>query len=101
MTLNPVAIATARRNLAQRIDRLITKIEQEGREPTAWEAHYTSIALDQFELDHLGDGEWTMLHAERQDIFDTPVSPHPLPADARKATAAELRARLAGLYGDA
>lgn len=41
MTLSPKAVATARRNLAQRIERGITTLEKEAREPTPWEAHYT------------------------------------------------------------
>lgn len=95
MTLSPKAVQTARRNLAQRIERVLTKIDQEGRQPTARESHYVSIALDQLEADRHHDGEWTMLRAERDDIFLTPE----LPADARMATTAELRARLAELVG--
>lgn len=90
MTQPPKAVQTARRNLSQRIARLITKLEEEAREPTPAEAHHVSIALGHLEFDRYPDGEWTMLHAER-GLGD-------LPADARKATAAELRARLAGLY---
>lgn len=99
MTLSPKAVATARRNLAQRIGRLITAMEKEAREPTPWEAHYTVIALQLLEADRYPDGEWTMLHAERPDIFDTPIHPTPLPVDAHKATTAELRARLTELNG--
>ncbi len=97
MTIDAKGLATARRNLAQRVARLLSRIEREDREATAWEAHYTSIALDQLELDHTGDGEWTMLHAEREDAFNPPASPKPLPGDARKATVTELRARLTTL----
>ena len=99
MTLSTTAVATARRNLAQRIGRLIKAMETEPREPTSWEAHYTVIALQLLEAERYADGEWIVLHAERPDIFDTPIHPTPLPVDASVATTAELRARLAGLYG--
>lgn len=99
MTLSPKAVATARRNLAQRIGRTITNLEKEAREPTPWEAHYAVIALQFLEAERYADGEWIMLHAERRDIFDTPIHPSPLPDDANVATAAELRARLASLNG--
>jgi hypothetical protein len=99
MTLSTTAVATARRNLAQRIGRVIKGMEAEGRDPTPWEAHYMVIALQLLEAERYPDGEWTMLHAERQDIVDTPVHPTPLPVDANVATTAELRARLTGLYG--
>ena len=97
--MSPKAVATARRNLAQRIGRTITNLEMDAREPTPWEAHYTVIALQLLEAERYADGEWIVLHAERPDIFDTPIHPTPLPVDASVATTAELRARLAGLYG--
>lgn len=75
-------------------------MEAEGREPTPWEAHYTVIALQLLEAERYPDGEWIALRAEREDIFNAPVSPSPLPADANTASTAELRARLKGLYGD-
>lgn len=99
MTLSTTAVATARRNLAQRIERLIKAMETAGREPTPWEAHYTVIALQHFESERYPDGEWIALHAEAEHIFNAPVNPKPLPADAHKASTSELRARLASLYG--
>ncbi|MBR2819802.1 MAG: hypothetical protein IKE60_34350 [Reyranella sp.] len=98
MTMPPEALAISRKNLCQRIERLLARIESESREPTQWEAHYTMIAMGHLELDRHYDGEWTMLHAEREDVFNTRVSPRQLPADANKATAADLRARLTSLY---
>lgn len=100
MTLSTTAAATARRNLAQRIERLIKAMETAGREPTPWEAHYTMIALQFLEAERYPDGEWIALRAEREDIFNAPVSPSPLPEDANTATTAELRARLTSLYGE-
>jgi hypothetical protein len=85
---------TARRNLAQRIGRLLEAVDKAGRQPTPWEAHYTSLALDELDARHYADGERTMMWAEGQSIFDTPVSPKPLPADKRTATLAQLRARM-------
>lgn len=98
MTLNPVALATARRNLAQRIGKLITKLEKETREPTPWEAHYAVIALQHLEFERYPDGEDEIFRADSEHIYNTPVSPKVLPPDAHKATSAELRARLAALY---
>lgn len=98
MTMDSTAIATARRNLAQRIGRLITKFEKEAREPTGWEAHYTMIALNHLEAALYPAGEDEIFRADNEAIYNTAVHPHPLPPDAYKATAAELRARLAGLF---
>ena len=58
------------------------------------------IALQLLEAERYPDGEWMALRAEREDIFNAPVSPSPLPPDANTATTAELRARLIELYGD-
>ena len=91
------AVATARRNLLQRIEKLIVLIEKDGREPTPWEAHYTSLALDDLEEQRFAQGETTMAMAAEEKIFNTPVSPRPLPADARKAKVAALRKRWASL----
>lgn len=99
MTLSATAVATARRNLAQRIGRVINKIEQEGRAPTAWEARYTAIALGHLEHERHPDGEWMALHAEREDIFNKLGATSPLSVDANVATTAELRARLMSLHG--
>lgn len=86
---------TARRNLAQRIERNIETIAKTAREPTPWEQHYLSLAIDDLAARHYAKGEDTALWAEGQAVFDHPVHPKPLPADARTATLAELRARLA------
>lgn len=98
MTLSTTAVATARRNLAQRIGRLVSTMEKEPREPTPWEAHYTVIALQLLEAERYSDGEWVALQAEREDVFNAPVSPSPLPTDANTASTSELRARLTSLY---
>lgn len=98
MTIDAKGLATARRNLAQRIERLLANLNKEAREPTPWEAHYAVIAMEHLEFERYPDGEWIALHAEREDIFNTSVSPKPLPPDAKTATAAELRARLESIY---
>lgn len=86
---------TARRNLLQRIERDIEKIAKAGREPTPWEQHYLWLAIDDLEARRYRKGEDTAMWAEEQHVFDNLVGPKPLPADARKATLGELRARLA------
>lgn len=85
---------TARRNLAQRIERIIETIAKTAREPTPWEQHYLSLAIDDLDARHYAKGEGTALWAQGQAVFDHPVHPKPLPAHARTATLAELRARL-------
>lgn len=92
MTQSPKAVQTARRNLSQRIGRLIATLEKEAREPTPREAHHASVALDHLERDRLADGEWAMVHVERELGA--------LPLNARSAKTAELRARLSSLYED-
>lgn len=86
---------TARRNLAQRIERVVEAIAKVNGEPTPWESHYLSLAIGDLAAKHYAKGEDTALWAENQAVFDHPVHPKPLPADARTATLAELRARLA------
>lgn len=98
MTIDSTAIATARRNLAQRIGKLITKLERETREPTPWEAHFGMVALQHLEFERYPVGEEEIFRAAAEHIFNTPVSPKVLPPDAHKATTAELRARLESLY---
>ena len=98
MTMDSTAIATARRNLAQRIGKLVAKLEKEAREPTLWEQHYAVIALQHLELERYRDGEDEIFRADAEHIFNTLVSPKVLPSGAHKATAAELRVRLEALY---
>lgn len=86
---------TARRNLVQRIERILETITKANREPTPWEQHYVSLAIDDLAGRHYAKGEDTAMWAEGEAIFDHPVHPKPLPPDARKATLAEMRARLA------
>lgn len=100
MTVDAKALTAAHRNLAQRIGKLILKIEKEAREPTPWEAHFASIALKHLEFSEYPPGEDAIFKADSEHIYNAPVHPIPLPADACKATAVELRERLAGLYED-
>jgi hypothetical protein len=65
MSMNPRAIATARRNLAQRIARFIDAVEKEGREPNRVEGDYALSALGHLAVDQWPDGELAMLKAER------------------------------------
>lgn len=43
MTLTPKEAQTARRNLAQRVGKLVDKIEKEAREPTELRARLASL----------------------------------------------------------
>lgn len=86
---------TARRNLVQRIERILETITKADREPTPWEQHYVTLAIDDLAARDYPKGENTAFWAESQAVFDTPVNPKPLPPDARTGTLAELQARLA------
>ena len=93
-------LATARRNLAWRIDKLIKKLEIEKKEPTAWEQHYVTPALHDLKRERYRIGEDTIHWAAAPHIFDDPRNQHPLPDDAHKATTAALRAELQRLFSN-
>lgn len=88
---------TARRNLHQRIERIVEAIGKASRDPTRWEAHYLSLAIEDLAARDYPKGEDTALWAESQAVFDGPVNPKPLPEDARAPTFSELRERLAAM----
>jgi hypothetical protein len=67
MSMNPAAIATARRNLAHRITRLLDKIEGENREPNRIEGDCVSSALTHLAVEQWPHGEQAMLRAERAE----------------------------------
>jgi hypothetical protein len=65
MTLSPAAIATARRNVVQRIDRFLDGLDRAGRPPNPGELHYLREALKKLDAGLHPDGEDAMLKAER------------------------------------
>ena len=64
MTQSPQALATARRNVVQRIARFIETLEQEPREPDPWESEHVQRALAALEELDFPRGEQAMMWAE-------------------------------------
>jgi len=65
MERSPTEITTARRNLAQRIERFIDSIEKGDREPTRLEASHLAAAIGCLRQDLCPDGETWVLYAEK------------------------------------
>ena len=64
MSLSPAALATARRNITQRIARFIEALEQAPREPDPWECEHILRALTALDELDLPRGEQAMMWAE-------------------------------------
>ena len=64
MTQTTTALATARRNVVQRITRFIEALEQAPREPDTWECEHVQRALAALEELHFPRGEQAMMWAE-------------------------------------
>lgn len=62
-------IATARRNLVQRIDNLLRRVAAGTLEPTAWQIDQVQRAIEQLEEERFAEGERTMSEAERPDLY--------------------------------
>ena len=62
MTVSPAAVATARRNVAQRIERFLNGLERAGRLPNR---HHLREAFQKLEAGQYPEGEDAMLKAER------------------------------------
>ena len=93
MSMNPRAIATARRNLAQRISRRLDVIERENRDPNAVEGAFMRSALGHLAVDLWPSGEQAMMHAERAAIA-TPQEIATAQAANEAVTIAHLRSEL-------
>ena len=63
--LSPAAMATARRNLSQRIERLLKKADA-----APWQLDQMLRAIDAMEEERFADGERTMMKAERPDLWE-------------------------------
>jgi hypothetical protein len=93
MTMSPRALATARRNLAQRIDRFIDSLEREGRDPNRLEADFALSALGHLAVDQWPMGEDAMMRAERA-ANATPAEVANARGGHKPVTAKHLRAEL-------
>jgi hypothetical protein len=61
-------IVTARRNLAQRISKLLREDGEIGL--TAWQLRQVQGAIEQLEEQRFVEGERTMSEAERRDLYE-------------------------------
>jgi len=93
MTLSPAAVATARRNVVQRIERLLNVVDRARRPPSRREIFYVRQALDLMTVGRYPDAEEAMLRAER--ALSVPADEaHGLDTNPTTTTA-QLRAQLA------
>jgi hypothetical protein len=65
MTFSPAAIATPRRNVAQRIERFLNGLERAGRPPNRRELYHLGEAFRKLEESQYPEAEDAMLKAER------------------------------------
>jgi hypothetical protein len=63
-------IVTARRNLVQRISKLLRKEGNGELNLTPWQLSEVQRAIDQLEDERFADGERTMSEAERADLYE-------------------------------
>ena len=61
-------IVTARRNLAQKISKLLREEGENGL--TAWQLRQVRGAIEQLEEERFAEGERTMSEAERADLYE-------------------------------
>jgi hypothetical protein len=61
-------IVTARRNLAQRISKLLLNGGEIGLTP--WQLRQVESAIEQLEEERFAEGERTMSEAERRDLYE-------------------------------
>ena len=62
---SPAAVAATRRNVAQRIERLLKVVERAHRPPSRREIFHIGNALDLMKVGHYPEAEEAMLKAER------------------------------------
>ena len=92
MTLNPTARATARRNVADRIDRFLNVLQQARRLPNRRELFWLRDALVNLEAGQYPAGEDAMDKAER--TLAIPEHAANDPSTNAGVTVEQLRARL-------
>src|SRR5436190_20938500 len=92
MTVSPAAVATARRNVAQRIERFLNGLERADRPPNRRELYHLWEALQKLEAGQYPEGEDAMLKAER--IAPIPEAGSPAVPESDPVSIQELRAEL-------
>ena len=80
MTMSPTAVRTARRNLVQRIDRFVRRIQTEGFQPGPDAIANFEVALEYLEQANYPDGEDAMIWGEYgfAPRFPRAVEPPPI-----------------------
>jgi hypothetical protein len=92
MTLSSAAPATARRAVAQRIERFLNGLDRAGRAPNRREVYYLREALQMLEAGLYPEGEDAMHKAER--VASIPEAAATAVATNDDATTDEMRAEL-------
>ena len=98
MTVSPAAVATARRNVAQRIERFLNGLERARRPPNRRELHHLREAFEKLEAGQYPEGEDAMLNAER--IAPIPEAGAPAVPESDAVSITELRAELGRILQD-
>lgn len=94
MSLTPTTAATARHNLARRIERLLDKIGGEAREADDWEGERLLRALGHLKAGSYSAGEQDMMWGEMDPSRRSAQMMANMSTTDEPPTAAELRARL-------
>jgi hypothetical protein len=93
MTISPAAVVTARRNVAQRIERLLNVVDRAHRPPSRREIFYVRHALELVKVGRYPDAEEALMRAERALPVPTDEA-HGLDTNPTTTTV-QLRAHLA------
>lgn len=99
MTMSPKALATARRNVAQRIQRFLDELTRDGKEPSPWQIVNTAEALHHLEHANYPAGEDAIHKAMEERIFMDPVNGRTQPTGVDPVSAAEFKDRLRKVLG--
>lgn len=94
MSLSAIALATARRNVTQRIARFIEALEQAPREPDLWECEHLLRALAALDELDFPRGEQAMMWAEWAAERRSPDAMSKLQLVHKVATTGDLRGQL-------
>ena len=89
MSMTVQAMATARRNVVERIARFLNDLERDRREPSHWEGDQGRHALAALERQNYPAGEDAMMRAERPDIFRSSTFANPRSAAVGSADAGQ------------
>jgi hypothetical protein len=100
MSMTVLAMATARRNVVERIARFLDDLERDGREPGHWQGDQVRHALAALERGNYSAGEDAMMRAERPDLFRSAILANRRAMLSEVPTLANLRASLARLRAD-